>query len=143
MLLFAKVAALLLGLVVVMVAASKFLTQSPKYPTSVLSLCRNMVLKASQSAVVAHQDSSPLMALHHSSEALTAAYLARDLLGPENASKLTGVNINNLIRVLEEQRDDIIRVITTLCDRLVPLAPTLPTTNWVNTNTTPNMPAQD
>ena len=124
--------AVIAGLIIVIIA-SKFLTHKPQFPPNVLNLCQDMVVKSSQAAAIAHQDSSLLIAFQHSSEALCSATLARNILGADNVQKLSGINVDALISMLSQQRDEILRLIATKNPDLIPRSPTLPSTNWIMT----------
>jgi hypothetical protein len=111
----AKIGAVLLGGIVIFVLVSRFLTNKQHYTSSVINTSNALIKKASQSSVLAHNDISPVFALMHVTEGLSNAMVARELMRSQDLNMLTGINIHNLVSMLEQQRDDVIQTLNRAC----------------------------
>ena len=126
-----SVAIMLVVCIVGLIVGARFVTWRRQYDKTVLQQAERLVKRAGQSSVMAHQDTSPLVALAHISDALASADLAQRLVKSNDLTKLTGVHLPAMVELLEKQRDHILQHSHARCPQLAPSGLHAPASGWL------------
>ncbi|AGO82316.1 hypothetical protein pdul_cds_317 [Pandoravirus dulcis] len=102
-----------------------------RYPPALIDRFRSLVRHASQGSVVTAQDQNPVVALLHANSALVHARVARSLLPAADAERLAGVNLDELVLVLEDQQLEAMQRINIACPELQPDGVAAVATGWL------------
>ncbi|BCU03557.1 hypothetical protein [Pandoravirus japonicus] len=102
-----------------------------RYPPALVDRFRSLVRHASQGSVVTAQDQNPVVALLHANSALVHARVARSLLPAADAERLAGVNLDELVLVLEDQQLEAMQRINIACPELQPDGVAAVATGWL------------
>lgn len=102
-----------------------------RYPPALVDRFRSLVRHASQGSVVTAQDQNPVVALLHANSALVHARVARSLLPAADAERLAGVNLDELVLVLEDQQLEAMQRINVACPELQPDGVAAVATGWL------------
>nr|UMO78909.1 hypothetical protein [Pandoravirus belohorizontensis] len=102
-----------------------------RYPPALVDRFRSLVRHASQGSVITAQDQNPVVALLHANSALVHARVARSLLPAADAERLAGVNLDELVLVLEDQQLDAMQRINIACPELQPDGVAAVATGWL------------
>lgn len=127
-------AAAIVLLVVVLALVARALERRDarnRYPPALVDRFRSLVRHASQGSVVTAQDQNPVVALLHANSALAYACVARSLLPAADAERLAGVNLDELVLVLEDQQLDAMQRINAVCPDLQPDGVAAVATGWL------------
>lgn len=92
---------------------------------------RSLMQGASQLAVSAEQDVSPLLAMMHVNYALTQAKVARTLASAEVIHKWCGVHVDDFIDSLEALQTQCMRKIHEMCPALQPSGVFAASAGWI------------
>lgn len=111
---------LVLGIFGVLLVGKLLFDQKPRYDAGLIELAEGNVRKALHLSVVAHQDSSPAIALIHISQALSLVETVEALLGDGEASRVSGVHVPGLLATLNRQQADILSACAQRYPELVP-----------------------
>lgn len=127
----AKTAAILSIGVVVLAALGALRAKKSVYSKATIETAARLVRHASQCAVMAHQDSQPLVALAHISEGLASARTALSMMPQKDLLTLSGVDVELLVRDLEKMRDSLVQHVGSRCPQVMPNGPYVNGTRWM------------
>jgi hypothetical protein len=123
-----KVAAIVLGVVASLSVLSRATAKHKGYSPEFINHCQRLVKQALHFHNVAKQDRLPLVALIHANQALSYARIAKSLTQqPKDITRISKVNINQLIRLLEDDQELRMQNIRKKC-------PTLKADNYIPTS---------
>jgi hypothetical protein len=113
-----------LGAIVVVVAlaaAGRWLAASSRtYPARVIAQARKLVQNAAQRATESMQDENPLMALMHVNSAIAYVSAARRMVPNDDLARMTGVDIDELARLLDDKQLQTMQRLHQACPDLMP-----------------------
>lgn len=107
----AKIAGIVLVVIVIAVLLSKSTGNSAKYKkysSHQIRTVQKMVRQASKWHTMANQDSNLLITLIHLNYGLSYAKIAVQLTSPEDIEKISGIDIETLIHQLEKKQNSVI-----------------------------------
>jgi len=114
-----KTACIVVGIIAAMSLLSRVTSKNTGYSPQFIKHCQRLVKQALHFHSVAKQDKLPLVALLHANQALSYARIAKSLTSnPKDLSKISKVNITQLIRLLEEDLEIRQRNIKKVCPSL-------------------------
>jgi hypothetical protein len=123
-----QTACAVVGVVGALSLLSKAASKQKGYTPQFIQHCRRLVKQALHFHNIAKQDSLPLIALNHANFALAYARVAKSLSNdPKDISRISKVNINQLIRLLEKDHELRMQQIKKKC-------PTLKSGNYTPTS---------
>ena len=95
-------------------------SSQPQYSAKYTKQLKRIISQASKWHTTARQDSDPMISLIHANYALAYANVARALAPETGSEKLTGLRLNELIFVLEEDQKRALQNIVTQNPNLKP-----------------------
>ena len=114
-----RTACIVVGTVGALSLLSRVTAKPTGYTPEFISHCQRLIRQALHFNSVAKQDRLPLVALNHANYALAYARIAKSLTSnPKDISKISKVNINQLIRLLEDDQQLRMRNIKKKCPTL-------------------------
>jgi len=107
--------------VLVLAVVGKWLaSETRSYPERVVTQTRKLVQHASQQALAAVQDDNPLMSLMHINTAIAYVAAARRMMSAGDLARVTGVDIDELSRMLDDRQLQVMQRLHQACPALLP-----------------------
>ena len=117
--------------VIVIILLSKSTQNKQKYSPQFINSVKFATKEAARLQVASEQDSNPLMAVTDINFAVAYMKCLRRLLTTNEANKITGMNIDEFIYLLEEQQQKTISKLMTTCPAITPDSTNSEKTGWV------------
>lgn len=116
-----KSGAIVLGALLVLIVLSKWTgSDSPRHSRAVQKRIRRLFREAERLNAQCRQDSSPVMALMHSTTAVAYVDAARALSRDRDLEKITGVHPDELLYYLQEDQQACTQACGDACPGMVP-----------------------
>lgn len=102
-----------------------------KYSPKFIQHVRRLVRTAAQGSTLAHQDTDPVVALLHVNTSLAYAKAAREMMPSQEVEKVAGVDVDEMIYILEEELLDRMQAIHQIAPNLQPEGPLALHSGWL------------
>jgi len=105
--------------------------ENNSYSNEFIKQCCKLVKQAVYWHNLARQDQNQLLALLHSTYALSYARIAKTLGKPETISRVTKINIEQFIQKLEKDQEEYVNTIIQICPSINPGGKIMSVAGWV------------